>query len=376
MSETDLQERIDQFQRRRRAYEEACDRVEESGEERLQRLAEYYAELTGLFDRYESRIVSDGEGEVDMDAFIEYQDELARFFEHLPEDLPHREDFEAVDEMMHERYLKHADFRDAREALSPVTELVERLEERDRTRDRLEAARNALERERQSIDERIGECKRLVELGDADLDAPVGRLREPIEAYNDAVSTAFESFTQSASARGVLEFVESTAAFPLVKYRQPPADLLEYVQTAEAGTESIPQLLEYAEYSVSKLEHYVAEARALKRNVATHRTYLQRLDAEPLTIGWPPPTAETLRFQCRERLSVAARFDPPEPVEKRLRDVRALGRREDYERLRESAVARTQLDEEERRRLKRGEIQAELEQLREQRERLLAVLDE
>lgn len=374
MSEAGIEELVDRLQRRRRAYEEACDRVEEAGEDRLQRLAEYYEDLTGLFNRYESRIVSDGEGEVDMEAFIEYQDELAHFFEHLPGDLPHREDFEAVDDVMHERYLKHADFQDAREALSPVAELVERLEERERTRERLEASRDTLERKQRSIDERITEYERLLELGDADLDAPVERLREPIEAYNDAVGTAFESFTREASAGEVLGFIESTAAFPLVEYRQPPDDLLAYVRTAEAGTESIPQLLEYAEYSVSKLDHYVANARALKRNVATHRTYLQRLDAEPLTIGWPPPTAETLRFRCRELISVVARFDPPESVEKRLRDVRALGRREDYERLRESAVARTQLDESERKRLKSGEIQTELQQLREQRERLSDVL--
>ncbi|QSG10366.1 DUF7118 family protein [Halapricum desulfuricans] len=375
-SEASVDELIERYRRRADAYGEACDRVEEAGEDRLQRLAGYYDELTGLFDRYESRIVSDGESEVDMEAFIEYQDELAHFFEHLPEDLPHREDFEAIDDMMHERYLKHSDFEAAREALSPVADLVGRLEERARAEERLAEARRDLERRRREIDERIDDRERLIEFGEADLDAPVERLREPIETYDEAVVDAFETFTGEASAREVLSFVESTAAFPLIEYREPPEDLLEYVRTSGAGAESIPQLLEYADYSVSKLDHYVEDARALKRNVATHRTYLQRLDGDPLTIGWPPPTAAALQFRCRELVSVVDRFDPPDTVLAALHDVRALARREDYERLRESAVARERLDDDERERLKRGEIRDELEQLRERYERLASVLDE
>lgn len=375
MSEASVEELIDRYRRRERAHEEACDRVEKAGEQRLRTLQEQYDELTGLFERYEPRIVSDGESEVDMEAFIEYQEKLAHFFEHLPEELPNRGDFEAVDDLMHERYLKTTDFEDAREALSPVADLVERLDERERTRDRLEDARRDLERRRQRVEQRIDDHERLIELGEADLDAPVERLRGPIETYNEAVSNAFETFARESSAREVLSFVESTAAFPLVEYRQPPEDLSAYVTSAHAGAEPIPQLLEYADYSVSKLDHYVEDARALKRNVATHRTYLQRLDGEPLTIEWPPPTAATLEFRCRELVSVVDRFDPPESVSAALHEVRALVRREDYERLRDSAIAREQLDSDERQRLKRGEVQETLGQLRERRERLVDVLE-
>jgi hypothetical protein len=373
---SDIDELVTTLQRRATAYEEACDRVAEAGEQRLQRLQEHYEGLTDLFERYESRIVSDGEGDVDMEAFIEYQDDLAHFFDHLPEDLPHREDFEAVDEMMHERYLKTTDFDAARESLSDVAGLVERLDERERTRDRLKEARRDVELERKRIDERIDHRERLVELGEADLDAPVEQLREPIEAYDEAVVEAFAAFKDDASAREVLSFVASTAQFPLVEFRQPPEDLQTYLTEYDAGAESISQLLEYADYSVSKLDHYVENARALKRNVATHRTYLQRLDAEPLTIGWPPPTAERLRFQCRELVSVVGRFDADESVLAALRTVRGLAGRADYERLRDSAVARRQLDDDERERLTTGEIDQELTQLREQRERLDSALAE
>ena len=375
-ADSEVEDLVRTLQRRASAYEEACDRVEEAGEQRLQRLQEHYEELTGLFSTYESRIVSDGEGEVDMEAFIEYQDELAHFFDHLPEDLPHREDFEAVDEMMHERYLKTTDFEAARDSLSEVAALVERLDERERTRERLREVRRDIELELKEIDDRIDHHERLVELGAADLDAPVEQLRDPIETYDDAVSAAFETFTSESSTREVLAFVESTAAFPLVTYRQPPADLAAYVDSADAGAETISKLLEYADYSPSKLDHYVDDARELKRNVATHRTYLKRLDVDPLTIGWPPPTAEALRFRCRELLSVVARFDPDESVLAALRTVREATRREDYQRLRDSAVARERLDADERERLKNGEVERELQDLRERRDRLAEALEE
>jgi hypothetical protein len=373
---SDVDELVTTLQRRATAYEEACDRVAEAGEQRLQRLQKHYEQLTALFENYESRIVSDGDGEVDMEAFIEYQDDIAHFFDHLPEDLPHRADFEAVDDIMHERYLKTTDFDAARDSLSEVAGLVERLDERERTRERLAEARRDAELERKRIDERIDRLERLVELGDADLDAPVEHLREPVDAYNEAVTEAFAAFTDDASAREVLAFVDSTTYFPLVGFRQPPDDLRTYVAEYDAGTESIAQLLEYADYSVSKLDHYVDNARALKRNVATHRTYLQRLDAEPLTIGWPPPTADRLRFQCRELVSVVARFDPEESVLSSLRTVRGLASRDDYAQLRDSAVARRQLDDEERERLKTGAVQDELTALRERRDRLDSALEE
>ncbi|MEF8802572.1 MAG: hypothetical protein V5A56_16350 [Halolamina sp.] len=374
-SQSEVGELVTRLQRRASAHKEACKRVEEAGEDRLLELQEHYEEITGLMGRYESRIVSDGDGEVDMEAFIEYQEEIAHFIEHLPEDIDHRDAFEEVDEIMHERYLKTTDFETARTALSAVADLVERLDERERTRKRYEEARRDVAARKRELDERIDEYERLVELGEADLDAPIERLRESIKAYDDAVTEAFESFKREASAREVLSFVETTAAFPLVEFRRPPADLRDYVDDYAAGEESIAQLLEYADYSKSKLDHYVEHADALKRNVATHRTYLQRLDAEPLTVDWPPPSAGTLRYRCRELVSVVGRF-AAEPVVAALREVRALADREDYDRLRDSAVAQDRLDETERERLKRGEVQAELQGLREQREKLIIALEE
>lgn len=355
-------------------YETACERVDDAGEERIQRLAEYYNEIAGLMDRYEARATSDGDSDVDMEAFIEYQEKLAHFVEVLPEDLDYYEAFEAVDEIMHQKWLKETDFEEARESLQPVAELVALLDEREQARQSLREVRDEIKSRIRDLDERIADLQRLAELGEADLDAPVERLRDPIERYNDAIDDSFAAFTREASAREVFDFVESTEPFPLVGYRQPPSDLRSYVDNYEAGTETIPQLLEYAEYSKSKLDHYVESADALKRNVATHRTYLRRLDSEPLTVDWPPVEASTLRWRCKELVPAVDKLDP-ETALPALRTVRALTRREDYERLRDSAVAQNQLSEDERERLQRGEVTAELERLREDRDRLQTAME-
>jgi len=356
-------------------YETARQRVADAGEQRLQRLSEYYDELAGLMDRYEERSTSDGEADVDMEAFIEYQEKLAHFMEVLPEDIDHYEAFEEVDDIMHQKWLKESDFEEARDALEPVADLVSRLDERERTREAFETARDDVEYRIRDLDERIDELERLTELGEADLDAPVDRLREPIERYNDAVREAFGEFKHDASAREVLAFVAATEPFPLVGYRQPPADLRSYVQNYPAGTETIMQLLEYADYSRSKLDHYVESADALKRNVATHRTYFQRLDGGPLTVDWPPPEAAALRWRCKELVPAVDRLDA-ETALVALREVRSLTGREEYDRLRNSAAARTQLSDAERERIESGAVETELQRAREQRQRLRDAIEE
>jgi len=365
----------------REDLDRARDRVEAVGEAELETLAERYDELTALFDRYEERVTGDG----DFQTFIEFQGKVAAFTEELPEDLRRREVFEDVDDLLQQRRLTESDWQRVRETLDPVRTDVERLDEREAARERYRDARSAAQRRRRDLTDRIDDLEDLRRLGEADLDAPTERLRDPIERYNDRVTAAFEQFTHDAGARTVLEFLDATEYYPLVPFRTAPDDLREYVATHEPGTEPIPDLLEYAEYSRSKLDHYVADADALKRNVATHRTFFQRLDAEPLTVSWPPPEADVLRYRARELESVVARFvdesgeetaadgDGTDPLVA-LRAVRALPRETDYAHLRESAQARAQLGAEERERLASGAVDADLERCREARERLAEAL--
>jgi hypothetical protein len=352
------------------ALDAAEERVADFGEAELKGLADAHDEFTRLLARYEEPATGDG----DFQTFIEFQSEIADFVERLPEDLLLRETFEECDELLQQRRLTEGDFEQVRTNLEPVADLAGRLDERRDARKRYRAARNRVEHRRREVRERIDDLERVRRLGDADLDAPTERLREPIAAYNEQVSEAVEAFRREESARTVLDLVRASRQFPVAGLEAPPEDLVEYVQTSTAGTEPIPTLLDYAEYSRSKLDHYVADPGALKAAVRPHTTYLRRLDAEPLTVDWPPPTATALEFSCREAERVVARFAPD--VVEALRAVRRLPRATDYERLREAAVAEAELAADQRRRLKAGEVAAELESLRAEREGLSAALDE
>ncbi|MFC7140937.1 hypothetical protein ACFQMA_14020 [Halosimplex aquaticum] len=358
------------------ALDRARDRVDAIGESELQAVADTYDDLTTLFDRYEEEVTGDG----DFQTFIEFQSQIAAVTEELSEDLRHRDVFERVDELLQQRRLTESDWRKVRSALEPVRDDVARIEDRREARERYEDVRFTVERRIDALADRIADLEDLQRLGDADLEAPTERLRDPIETYNDRVTDAFAAFRQSAGARELLDFVAKTQSYPLVGFESPPDDLREYVETHEAGAEPMGQLLEYADYSKSKLDHYVNDPDALKRNVSTQRTYLRRLGPEPLTVDWPPPEAETLRFRARELTSVVARFaddvEDGEGALVALRTVRELPRETDYERLRDSAQARAQLGSEERDRLASGEVAEELDACRDARARLENALEE
>jgi len=83
-------------------------------------------------------------------------------------------------------------------------------------------------------------------------------------------------------------------------------------------------------------------------------------------VGWPPPPADHLPWLVREYRSVLSGF-AGEDVVTALRDVRELARHDDYERLRESALARAELADDERERLASGVVADELRDAREEK---------
>jgi hypothetical protein len=364
-------EAVERLEAAARDRREARERIDEIGEARLRRCRDRYEELVELLDHYEDTATGSG----DFKAFTEFQGSVATLVADLDEDIPKRETFEAVDEYLQQRRLSKSDFDTAREKLQPVADRVAVLSELKDACERYADARRDAQRELDRVHAEIDDLERVARLGEADLDAPVERLSDPIETYNGAVQAGFEQFRSNAPARDVLAVIDRADAFPLVEFVSPPSALLEYVQAHETGTEPIPTLLGYADYSASKLSHYVDDTAALKRAVETRRTYLRNLDADPLTIGWPPPPAEELPWRCRAYRSVLSSF-ADESVIARLRDVRDLAWRSDYERLRESAIAREQLSAEDRDRLTRGAIGDDLQTAREKRQTIADTLDE
>ncbi|MFB6206304.1 MAG: hypothetical protein ABEJ05_07255 [Haloglomus sp.] len=352
-------------------FERVRDRVAEYGVDALDRVAGACEQVDRLFERYEDRATDYD----DFEGYVEFQDTFVEFVEGLPEDLPARDAFEAADETFQRSRLKEKHFDRAREQLQPARDLADLYEEWQEVRRRYSDARYAVEHRLEAVEDRIDDLEETLAYGEADLDAPVERLRDPIETYDDAVSEAFVDLRRNEPARETLEVLAAAADEPLLDARRPPSRLLEYVRESDVGEESVTTLLEYAGYSNSKLGHYVEDPAAFQRCVAANETYLTRLDAEPLTVGWPPPPTTHLRWWADAAESVVRRFAPADVVAA-LREVRELTYDDDYERLQEAAVARMELDETERERLRNGAIEPDLEAARETRDLLAAALEE
>lgn len=362
---------IDKLETARAERRRAEERVADIGEDKLRDLREAHQELTTLLGRYEERATGSG----DFQAFVEFQGALSDLVENLPDDLPERAVFESIDERLQQRRLSERDFESARDDLAPVEDLIARLDERREAGTRVERlegrVRDAIHRTHQEID-RLETVK---SLGDADLDAPIENLRDPIESYNESVQEAFGTFRDTEPARAVVGLVVTAQQYPLLDVPEPPTDLYEFLESAEAGSKPIPTVLEYTEFSRSKLSHYVDAPATFQRLVGGNRTYLERLDADPYTIEWPPPAPEALRWRADELVSMLNRFAPPETIAA-LDTVRELARDEDrYRRLRRAARARIELTDEERERLAEGAVEADLADARDRLAALEAVLN-
>ena len=355
-------------------YREVEERIEGHGEDAVEEVADAYDRATKLLARYEE--AATGTGRENFQKFVEFKAKFGTLVEELSEDLPAYDAFDAAGDRFDKKRLNERDCEGAREDLEPAAEIADLLDDRREALSRYRRVRKDAEKALSAVEDDIADRERLLELGDANLDAPVEEIRDPIESYNDAVSEAFAQFRREASARELLGFVEATRDYPLVEFDRPPETLREYVREREAGEESIPDLVTYANYSNSKLDHYVADPTALKRAVATNETYLERLDADPLKIEWPPRPAADLRWRIEELVSVVARF-APEAVVADLRAVQSVVRDEErFERLRTAAEASEQLSDAERRKVENGVVEEELAELRERKAELEEALAE
>lgn len=346
--------------------------VEAEGETALRRVSTAHERVLDLIDAADG--AATGSGREAFEKYVEFQEELVSTVGRLPDDLLAREAFEAVVDELDKRRLSPKDMQRAREVLEPAAEKAALLDRRADVRERYRRARGAVATRRREIQAAIDDREELLTFAEVDLEADVSALREVVEAYDDAVREAFRSFTLEAKSRDVLAVLDAAAAYPLVGMNPPPEPLAAYLRDHEVGEQPVHRLLELADYSTSKLAHYVEDPETFRSRVSGHRRFLEDLDAEALTIGWPPPSSARLRFRARELVPVVDRFADEDTVA-RLHELRDLTREEAFERLRETAVARDRLDEEEIRRLRSGAVEEELEELRAIRDRLEEALE-
>ena len=343
--------------------------IESVGEAAVIDAADAYRKATQLLDRYEGSATGTG----DFQAYVEFQDKFLGLVEER-DDTPASEAFSAAGERLDQRRLSESDFDRARDDLEPAAEYVDLLDRREDAEEAVAKARRDARLCRRDLDEEIDERAEWLAVGEADLDAPVAELTDPIETYNDAVLDEFDEFYASASIAAVVDFLDRAESFPLVEFRSPPRDLREFAAESPDADEPIPTLLEYADYTGSKLDHYAEDPGLLQTTVAVHRTYLERLSGEPLTVSLPPPPPEELRFRARELVSLLGRFADEETVAQ-VRTVRDLTRRDDYRTLRRATRAHQELDADELAAVQSGAAAAELERLRDARDRLVTALD-
>ncbi|ELZ33710.1 DUF7118 family protein [Halorubrum tebenquichense] len=337
-----LRERYDELRR-------VESRIDGYGRDRVEAAADAYRLAHRVLDRYEEDAVGSG----DFESYVRFRGEFGEAVD-VGDEVPAGDAFEAADEAVDKRRLSEGDIAAAREALEPAGEFVDLLEAYDDAVDDYRAARKAAREARKRLEARLDGLREVAEMADADLDADLSRLRGPIEAYDEAVREAFREFFKSASAREVFEFLDRADGTPFVDVDVPPTDLAEYVETHAAGEEPPATLLEYADYTNSKLEHYVDDPGALRTAVAVHRTYLERLDGEPLTLDWPPKPGDELAYEIDELVPLVGRIADDEVVAT-LREVRELARSDGYERLRRAAEVRHALDDPDLALIERGE---------------------
>lgn len=393
---------LDRLERARDRYREASERVEDYGEERLERLNSALSKADDLIARYEESATGTG----DFEAFVTFQGKFAELVEGLPEELPERAAFETADDHFDKRRLSASDFDAARDALADARSVADLLDDREAAREAVSDARRAVSGRIDTLGTEIDRLREVRRFGDADLSAPTERVRVPIAAYDDRARALFSAARRTLPARELLTVVDETGQFPLVPFTNPPAELLAYLDETDVGGETVDTLVTYDDYSRSKLAHYVDDPGLFQARIAVHRTYLDRLSAEPLLVGWPPPEAGELRQLARELVAVTGRlrrrldeaggtvelsagetsgdatvgaseFDPTETDAVTLaRQLKRLPKETAYDRLRRAARADEQLTDEQRERLRSGAVEAELDQRTSERDRLRATLDE
>ncbi|MFO7834559.1 MAG: hypothetical protein R6V31_11055 [Halohasta sp.] len=359
---------VDELGTAYRRVQDVETEIDDSGEANVEAAADAYRNAIRLLDNYEDSATGTG----DFKAYLQFQNQFIAVAEGLPEEAPAAEAVQRASDRMDKRRLNESDFEFAREQIDAAAEAVDLLERREEAHSEYRQARHDAKLRRDELEGEADRLRRVRDLGGVDLDTSLDPLREPVEAYNAAVRAAFDEFRRTESARALFELLATAAERPLVGADRPPRDLIDYIRSAPAGEEPLSTLREYADYSPSKLDHYVEDPGALRTHVAVHQTYLNRLGPEPLLVDWPPAEAGVLDARLQELAPLVRRFDTAldrtesdsdtdgESIEYHRRRLARLTRTDDYDRLRQVAVADAELDAEEFDMLAAGRVDDEL----------------
>lgn len=344
----------------------------ELDEATVSELRDAYVLAIDLLDSYEDRATGTG----DFGGYLEFRQRFDQFVEELDDGLPFRDRFEQAASDVDRRRLSSGDFAKARGELEEVAEVVEALDRLDEARDRLKARRKRVLAKRSELERRRDRLEELAHLDPTALDVPVDDLREAIDSFNEGVRADHRRFLHDVSVRTVLEVYDHLSYFALLDIEAPPDALVTFFEQHSVGEESVSTVLDYIDYSRSKLEHYVDDAGHFLGEVRPHSPYLEELSSDPFEIEWPPPERDEFRWHLRELRQAVSRFGSDETVAT-LRDLEARCRDETrYTRQRSSAVLREDLGATERDLVIDGEAPDKLARVEEQLESIEELLEE
>lgn len=334
------------------SLEDALDTVEEVGAEPLRNAAN----LKSRFDAAVREYRDSATGRDDFGSYVEFRSIATAVEEAVEEDEVYGEDsFLQAAERFDRRTIREKHFDRAEEDLADVEAAVEDLGQAERLQDEVAGMRHRLRRRLDELedekDELLGELEQVKEYEDVDAEELVGLVDE----YDRRVKQEFQEFRERASAADVVRVGARAGELPLVDDQ--PVDV-DDARTLEdvAGDRTVEQVLEMADHSRSKLEHYVDDAVEFRR--AVPRSFLESFDGSAFEIGFDEP-ADVVRYEAPELRKVVQGFADEDVVDL-LRRIRRLAMDDEYEEMRRAHQAAGELDPESLRR-RVDEVEEEME---------------
>lgn len=353
----DLDEAIQELTQKRRT-------LREEGIEEVREARGLYHELQRYIDRYREPATGHG----DFESYIEFQSVLAEIEEQLDGGVYGERGFRDAIQRFESRTLREKHFRRAENDLQGVRETVEVLERVEEIEDELRSERGRLGKRRKELEREIDDLERGIREASEAPDADASRLESLLDSYNEAVEREYESWLSSAAAREVVGHVYRASGMPLIEAEGVDRSTVEALEVSEVGDESVERLLELAEYSDSKLQHYVDDPTRFRSELPT--AWFRVADAEPYKLS-PDMQEGVVERLVPELVRVVSEFASERTIEV-LREIGDLARCGRYSGMRRALMARQTtggVDAESLQEEKQG-MERELDQVRDDLERI------
>lgn len=249
-------------------------RIEELGPGRLDRVEFLLSELKGLVREYE-----------DKDRTFKTHRSLRMTLDRLARRIQKSYENEEIgEEVEHfDKALVHArdwHWKDTRRALEPLEEIAGLRDERNRVEKEIRRQKKARRKKRRELEER---ARRLRSLRDTRLDPGaeeyIHSIQERLDRVNERIVGVLDALVSNAPTREVIRLLGDVGIRPELGLPRAPdkSGLMGFLGSHPVGNEPIYRVLEYADYSDSRLSHYVDRPREFKDAMSANLAYLEKI---------------------------------------------------------------------------------------------------